>query len=81
MGQWKLVRKHAQPWELFDLATDRSELIDLAAQHPERVTQLADRYEAWARAHGVKPRGPILKANNGGHSPLIGSYVSSRPRA
>lgn len=80
VGRWKLVRKYGQPWELFDLLTDRSELDDLAAQHPERVAALAARYEEWASTHGVKPRGPILEANNGGHSPLIRDYVSSRVR-
>lgn len=34
-------------WALHDLAADPTELVDLAAQHPERVTRLAD---AWRRA-------------------------------
>jgi arylsulfatase len=80
VGRWKLVRKHAQPWELFDLAADRSELVDLAAQHPGRVAELAVRYESWASEHGVKPRDPILAANKGGPAPLIRPYASSRPR-
>ena len=81
VGDWKLVRKHGQDWELFDLSVDRSELVDLAEQHPDRVAALAARYESWAQTHGVKPRGPILEANNGGHSPLIRPYASSRRRA
>jgi hypothetical protein len=34
------------PWELYDLAKDRAEAHDLAAQHPEKVTELA---AIWAR--------------------------------
>jgi hypothetical protein len=37
-GDWKLVRQGAKgAWELYDLATDRTELSNLAEQHPERV--------------------------------------------
>nr|WP_269449731.1 arylsulfatase [Auraticoccus cholistanensis] len=79
-GRWKLVRKHAEEWELFDLSTDRSELTDLAAAHPDLVRDLAARYESWAGSHGVKPREPILAANRGGPSPLIRPFTSSRPR-
>ena len=30
-GRWKLVREHPKPWELYDMASDRCELHDLAA--------------------------------------------------
>jgi len=46
-GQWKLVRARKNPWELYDMATDRTELNDLAAQHPEKVQQLERQWEAW----------------------------------
>lgn len=65
VGEHKLVKKHGYPWELFDLSVDRSEMVDLAAEHPDLVEELAGRYEAWARTHGVKPRGPILEASGG----------------
>lgn len=80
VGRWKLVRKYAQDWELFDLGADRAELVDLAAEHPEQVAALAARYQRWAERHGVKPRGPILEANDGGPSPLIREFASSRAR-
>ena len=80
VGRWKLVRKHAQDWELFDLSVDRSEVTDLAGSQPERVRDLATGYERWANDHGVKPRDPILASNGGGHSPLIGAFTSSRSR-
>jgi arylsulfatase len=59
-GRWKLVSAHQGPWELFDVDTDRSELTDLAARHPERVKELAARYDAWARRCGVE-RWPLVR--------------------
>jgi arylsulfatase len=45
VGDWKLVAARDRPWELYDLATDRTETRDLAAQHPERVRELAERWQ------------------------------------
>jgi arylsulfatase len=30
IGKWKLVRKYSEPWELYDMALDRTELNDLS---------------------------------------------------
>ncbi len=59
-GGWKLVtqgpaRRHfgvdvepgREDWELFDLATDRSELRDLARVRPELVRELAADWDRW----------------------------------
>ncbi len=54
-GNWKLVAAHRGPWELYDLAADRTELNDLAKKHPDRVKQLSARWQAWADRCGVKP--------------------------
>ena len=61
-GDWKLVRKGQTgrnsklfAWELYNMSNDRSELHDLAKQHPEKVQQLAGRWEAWAVRAKVKP--------------------------
>ena len=48
-GKWKLVALAGQPWELYDLDTDRTELHDLSSQHPDRVEAMAAQYEAWAK--------------------------------
>jgi arylsulfatase len=54
-GDWKLAwDKHAKTWELYDLSSDRTEAHDLAAQHPELVAELTDKWNAWARKTGVK---------------------------
>jgi arylsulfatase len=64
-GRWKLVRKYAQDWELYDLDTDRTETSDLAAAHPDRVGALAAAWQSWADRCGVKPRADVLAANRG----------------
>jgi arylsulfatase len=52
-GQWKLVARHNQPWELYDLAADRTELNNLAQKHPDRVASLSQAWDKWATDVGV----------------------------
>ncbi|MPY88735.1 MAG: sulfatase-like hydrolase/transferase [Luteitalea sp.] len=54
-GRWKAVAARGGTWELYDLQRDPTEMVDLAAQHPERVRQLTHRYEGWAARVGVLP--------------------------
>ena len=42
-------------WELYNIANDRAEMHDLAKEHPERVSDMADRWEAWADRARVRP--------------------------
>ena len=59
---WEVVTRH-QPltpfgdheWELYNLAEDRTETKNLAAEHPERVAELAAGWEAAARENQVYP--------------------------
>jgi arylsulfatase len=47
VGDWKIVASGPEsPWELYNLAEDRAEMHELAAQQPERVKELAD---VWTR--------------------------------
>ncbi|MGD9857890.1 MAG: arylsulfatase, partial [Planctomycetaceae bacterium] len=58
-GDWKLVAKGEQgDWELYNLADDRSELHDLAREQPERVTDLAARWQDYAARADVLPLNP-----------------------
>lgn len=59
-GRWKLVRKYPGSWELYDLATDRAELHDRAAEDPTTVARLSAAYETWASECGVIPRATIV---------------------
>jgi arylsulfatase len=48
MGKWKLVNSRRNtPWQLYDLDADATETCDLAAQHPERVREMAARFAQW----------------------------------
>lgn len=49
VGLWKLVSLKGTPWELYDLAADRTELNDLAKQQPERVQTMVKVFEEWQR--------------------------------
>jgi arylsulfatase len=54
-GDWKLVSKHNQPWELYHMPTDRTEMNDLSTNDPSRVQQMSTQWEAWAKRVGVLP--------------------------
>ncbi len=56
-GRWKLVAKADQPWELYDMEKDRTEMHDLAGKHPQDVRRLADQWDAWAARARVLPLG------------------------
>src|SRR5262249_15405159 len=45
VGPWKLVAKANAAWELYDLAADPAELTDLAAKQPDRVKELAAKWD------------------------------------
>ena len=55
IGKWKLVHAHGEPWELYDLGADRTELNDLSTTHPEKVTALTAKWQSWANHVGVQP--------------------------
>ena len=59
---WEVVTRHVPmtpiddaEWELYDLTTDPTELRDLAAEHPEKVAELAAAWEAAAHAEQIYP--------------------------
>ena len=56
-GNWKLVSLSTDStWHLFNLSTDNSETTDLAAKYPEKVKQLSESWNVWARTHKVFPK-------------------------
>jgi len=46
-GKWKLVSLGNSGWELYDLEKDRTELHNLASQHPEKVEQMTTLWDTW----------------------------------
>jgi arylsulfatase len=53
-GKWKLVAQFGAAWELYDLEADRVETRNVAAEQPEKVRELAAKYDAWAERCGVR---------------------------
>jgi arylsulfatase len=64
VGNWKLVAENKKPWELYDMAADRTETHDLAVASPQKVKELEAVYQQWADRVGVKqwptPKSPVL---------------------
>jgi arylsulfatase len=55
-GDWKLVAKGpGGKWELYNIPADRAEANDLAAKQPEKVKELRQKWEAWAKRADVIP--------------------------
>ena len=56
-GDWKLVsaseRGHPANWELYDLASDRSEMHDLFKAQPERAQKMIAQWNAWEKRVGA----------------------------
>jgi arylsulfatase A-like enzyme len=48
-GKFKMVAKKNQPWELYDMDLDRSELHDISNSHPEIIEELSELYFSWAK--------------------------------
>jgi arylsulfatase len=56
-GDWKMVAMSKDSgWRLFNLAVDRTETVDLAAQNPEKVRHLDSLWHQWANTHFVFPK-------------------------
>ena len=60
-GTFKLVSAHCDgnAWELYDLATDRGEQHNLASAQPDRVRDLAARWQALSDQY-AKDAGPVI---------------------
>lgn len=56
-GKWKLVAEPYQPWQLYDISTDRAETKNLAEEQPDKVRELADAWHEWAARTQVYPYG------------------------
>lgn len=63
VGDWKLVAAKKEPWELYDLSSDRTETNNLAAVKPDTVKKLAERWqrnaEAFAQMHRQRSHEPV----------------------
>jgi arylsulfatase A-like enzyme len=63
-GEWKLVGRGVSPasgivdakWELYNIASDRTEINDLAKLHPDLVKKMSDHWAQWAKRVNVYPK-------------------------
>jgi arylsulfatase A-like enzyme len=54
MGDLKAVSLYpGNKWELYDLATDRTETNDIAVSHPETIAKMDAIYNKWAEVNSV----------------------------
>jgi arylsulfatase len=61
-GSWKLVSRHPDRWELYDMAADRTEMRNLAEAEPARAAQMAAAWEKWAARANVEPWAKVQAA-------------------
>lgn len=62
-GKWKLVYKAVknnkdiplEAWELYDMENDRTEIHNLASRYPEKVAELAEQWQKFAKRCHVTP--------------------------
>lgn len=59
LGNYKLVMawhdNQPEKWELYDMDKDRTEMHDLSAKYPEKVTEMKQMWEQWAKRAYVLP--------------------------
>ncbi len=52
-GKYKLGREYKKPWELYDIASDRTELRDLSGVDQARRNEMVKMWETWATENQV----------------------------
>jgi arylsulfatase len=67
VGDRKIVRVNAGPWELYDLASDPTELDDLAPSRPGELADLVATYHRWIQDQGAVM--PLLDEVEGASPP------------
>ena len=55
VGDWKMSALPGKAWELFNMAEDHTETNDLSAQYPEKVADLNQAWNRWAKTLDIRP--------------------------
>jgi arylsulfatase A-like enzyme len=56
-GDWKMVNlANDSTWHLYNIKKDKTELNDIAVQHPDKVKELAAKWQEWAKENHVLPK-------------------------
>lgn len=64
-GKWKLVAVDGEPWELYDMESDRGETQNLVSVYPRISATMAGEWFAWAQQSRVLPLGGWLDLDDG----------------
>ncbi len=57
-GNWKMVSRFGEfDWKLYKLESDPIEQVNIAAKHPDIVSELAAAWHTWAARVGATPKG------------------------
>jgi arylsulfatase A-like enzyme len=54
-GKYKIVSNVNEPWQLYDMEKDRTELHDLSALQPQLLKSMVDEYEIWYKKVNAQP--------------------------
>ena len=74
-GRWKLVAARNRPWELFDLASDRTETRDLARDDPVRVQELSRLWQQRSDEFGALARSDRKTSSAAGLAPPVKTLI------
>jgi arylsulfatase A-like enzyme len=83
-GDWKLVSFQSHPWELYNLAEDRTELHDLSSRRPDVRERLAARWFEMAERVDMAPprrRTPLLETAEPAFHPEWSTYTPQHEQA
>ena len=69
-GDWKAVSFRRETWELYNIADDRTELKNLAEQHPERLQKMIDTWTEMTKS--------VLHAGPGSYAPATATNLPHR---
>ena len=53
LGDWKLLKNPNKEWQLYNLAKDPGETVDLSGKMPDLRTELIETWNAYAKETGV----------------------------
>lgn len=68
-GDWKLVSLRGSDWALYNIAQDPGETIDLSATHPEKLAQLKNDWDTYARENWVREDASVNAEELGNTNP------------
>ncbi len=72
-GKWKLVALNKQPWELYDMSRDRTELENLVQASPDVAAQLSAKWDSWAKRAGVRSPAEIQELRRKNRRKTLGA--------